>query len=180
MTRTPPLFYCKPVTDKGRPCHALRCDHRSGCVLQLKRQRHTKDGKTLTHHHHFRCAITRGYRGKHCHYEDECHIKKPDSDKHKRQEAECQKAQTPSSILQNGDKGGKEGGKGGGNGGPPKPQRRSSAPAISPALAAVDPEKRPQGDNAPPEGSNSKKRRLAWMAKSLMAARVDVKFRAEE
>ena len=31
-----------------------------------------------------------------------------------------------------------------------------------------------------PEGNNSKKRRLAWMAKSLMAAGVDVKFPDEE
>ena len=38
----------------------------------------------------------------------------------------------------------------------------------------------PEGDNASPEGSNSKKRRLAWMAKSLMAAGVDVKFPAEQ
>ena len=37
-TGTPPLFYCKPVNDKGGPCHAPDCNHRSGCVLQLKRQ----------------------------------------------------------------------------------------------------------------------------------------------
>ena len=34
--------------------------------------------------------------------------------------------------------------------------------------------------NASPEGNNSNKRRLAWMAKSLMAAGVDVKFPDEE
>ena len=68
----------------------------------------------------------------------------------------------------------------------PNPQRRSSAPvatptpAATPAPAAGDPKKRPQGDNATPEGNNSKKRRLAWMAKSLMAAGVDVKFPDEE
>ena len=33
-----PLFYCKPVNAKGGPCHAPDCDHRSRCVLQLKRQ----------------------------------------------------------------------------------------------------------------------------------------------
>ena len=70
----PPLVYCKPVNDKGGPCHAPDCDHRSGCVLQLKRQQHIKDGKTVTHQDHFRCTITCGYCGKHCHYEDECHI----------------------------------------------------------------------------------------------------------
>ena len=179
-TVTPPLFYCKPVNDKGGPYHAPDCDHRSGCVLQLKRQQHTKDGKTVTHQDHSRCTITCGYCGKRRQFEDECHIKKGESDKHKRQEAECQKAKTPSTSPQNGDKGGKGGGKAGGNGGTPNPQRRSLAPAISPSAADVDPKKRPRVDNASPEGSNSKKRQLAWMAKSLMAAGVDMKSPAEE
>ena len=179
-TGTPPLFYCKPVNGKGGPCYAPDCDHRSGCIVQLKRQQHPKDGKTVTSQDHFRCTITCGYCGKCGHYEDECHIKKPESDKHKRQEAERQKAQTPSRSPQSGDKGGKAGGEGGGKGGNPNPQRHSSAPAISPSPADVHPKKRPQGHNASPEGSNSKKRRLAWMAKSLMAAGVDVKYPAEE
>ena len=179
-TGTPPLFYCKPVNDKGGPCHAPDCAHRSGCVLQLKRQQCTKDGKTVTHQDRFRCTITCGYCGKCRHYEDECHLKKRESDKHKRQEADRKKAQPPSRPPQNGDKGGKGGGKGAGKGGNPNPQRRSSAPATSPSPAEVDSKKRPQGDNASPEGTNSKKRRLAWMAKSLMAARVDVKFPDEE
>ena len=104
-TRTPPLFYWKPVNDKAGPCHSHDCDHRSGCVLQLKRQQHTKDGKTVTDQDHLRCTITSGYCGKRRHYEDECHIKKRESDEHKRQEAERQKAQTPSRTPQNGDKG---------------------------------------------------------------------------
>ena len=180
---TPPLFYCRPVNDKGGPCHASDCDLRSGCMLQMKRQQHTKDGKTVTHQDHFRCTITCGYCGKRRHYEDECHIRKRESDKLKRQEAERQK--TPARNPPNGDKG-KGGCKGGGKTGPPNPQRRSSAPvatptpAATPAPAAVVPQKRPQGDNATPEGNNSKKRRLAWMAKSLMAAGVDVKFPDEE
>ena len=183
---TPPLFYCKPVNDKGRPCHASDCDLRSGCMLQMKRQQHTKDGKPVTHQDHFRCTITCGYCGKRRHYEDECHIKRRESDKLKCQEAERQKTQTPARNPPNGDKGGKGGGKGGGKNGPPTPQRRSSAPvatptpACTPAPAAGDPKKRPQGDNATPEGKNSKKRRLAWMAKSLIAAGVDVKFSDEE
>ena len=49
---TPPLFYCRPVNDKGGPCHASDCDLRSGCMLQMKRQQHTKDGKTVTHQDH--------------------------------------------------------------------------------------------------------------------------------
>ena len=87
-----PLFYCKPVNDKGGPCHAPDCDHRSGCVLQLKRHRHTKDGKTVTHQDHLRCTITCGYCGKRRQHENKCHIKKRESDKHKRPEAERQKA----------------------------------------------------------------------------------------
>ena len=38
-----PLLYYKPVNYQGGPCHAPDCDHRSSCMLQLKRQRHTKD-----------------------------------------------------------------------------------------------------------------------------------------
>ena len=57
---TPPLFYCKPVNDKGGPCHAPDCDQRSSCMLQMKRQQHTKDGKPVTHQDHFRCTITCG------------------------------------------------------------------------------------------------------------------------
>ena len=74
-TGTPPLFYCKPVNDKEGPRHAPDCDLRSGCMPQLKRQQHTKDGKTVTHQDHFRCTITCGYCGKRRQYEDECHIK---------------------------------------------------------------------------------------------------------
>ena len=146
----------------------------------MKRQQHSRDGKTVTHQDHFRCTITYGYCGKCRHYEDEWHIKKRESDKVKRQKAERQKTQTPTRNLQNGDEGGKGGGKGCRKGGPPNPQRRSSAPAATPPPAEGDPKKRPQGDNASPEGNNSKKRRLAWMAKSLMAAGVDVKFPAEQ
>ena len=107
---TPPLFYCKPVNDKGGACHAPDCDHSSSCMLQMKGQQHTKDGKAVTHQDHFRCTITCGYCGKRCHYEEECHIKKRESDKLKRQEAECQKPQTPTRNPPNGDKGGKGGG----------------------------------------------------------------------
>ena len=71
---TPPLFYCKPVNDKGGPCHAPDCDHRSSCMLQMKRQQHSKDGRTVTHQDHFTCTITCGYCGKRRHYEDVCHI----------------------------------------------------------------------------------------------------------
>ena len=174
----PRLFYCKPVNDKGGPCHAPECDKRSGCMLQLKRQQHTKDGTTVKNQNHFRCSITCGFCGKHRHYEDECHIKKRKSDGLKRQEAERKKSQTPSKAPKNGDKGGKGGVRGAGKDGTPNhtPQRRSSAPATSPSPATADPKMCPQGNNASTEESNSKRRRLGWMAKSLMAAGVDVKF----
>ena len=109
-TRTPPLFCCKPVNDKGGPCHALECDHCSSCMLEMKPQQHSKDGKNVTHQDHFRCIITCGYCGKRRHYKDACHIKKRESDKLNRQEAERQKNQTPTRNPQNGDKGGKRGG----------------------------------------------------------------------
>ena len=88
---TPPLFYCKPFNDKGGPWHAPDCDHRSSCMLQMKRQQQSKDGKTVTHEDHFRCTITCGYCGKRRHYEDQCHIKKCESDKLARHEAECRR-----------------------------------------------------------------------------------------
>ena len=138
-TGSPPLFYRKPVNDKGGPCHALDCDHRSSCMLQMKRQQHTKNGKTVTHEDHFRCTITCGYCGKRRHDEDECHLKKRESDKPKRQEAERQKNQTPTRTPQNGDQGGKGDGKGVGRGGTPDPQWRSSAPATTPPPAEGDP-----------------------------------------
>ena len=149
---TPPLFYCKPVNDKGGPCHAPDCDQRSSCMLHMKRQQHTKDGKPVTHQDHFRCTITCGYCGKQRHYEDECHIKKRESDKLKRQEAERQKTQTPTKNPQNGDKGGKGGGRGGGKNGPPNPQRRSSAPVATPSPAATPPPAAGEAQEAPPGG----------------------------
>ena len=76
----------------------------------------------MTHQDHFRCTITCGYCGKRPHNEDECRIKKRESDKQKRQEAERQKTQTPTRTRQNGDKGGKGGGRGAGKGGTPNPQ----------------------------------------------------------
>ena len=30
---TLPVFYCKPVNDKGGPCHAPDCDHGSSCMM---------------------------------------------------------------------------------------------------------------------------------------------------
>ena len=60
------------------------------------------------------------------------------------------------------------------------PRGAPQCPLLLPLPAEGDPKKRQEGDNSCPEGINSKKRRLAWMAKSLMAAGVDVKFPAEQ
>ena len=97
-TGTPPLFYCKPVNDKGGPCHAPDCDHRSGCMLQLKRQPHTNDWKTVTHQDHYTCTITCGYCGKHRHYEDECYIKKRERDKHNGRKLNARKPKHPPEL----------------------------------------------------------------------------------
>ena len=177
-TGLPSVFYCRPVNDKGGPCHAPDCDHYSGCALQLKRQQHTKDGKAVNHQDHFRCTVTCGFSGEPRHHEEECHIKTCESDKPKPQEAEHQKNETPSRTPKNGEKGGKGGGKGGGKDGTPNhnPQTQSSAPATSPSLTMADPKRRQPGSNASPEESNSKKRRLAWLAKFLLPKEVDVKF----
>ena len=96
MTETPPrkgkgapiLFYCRPTDDKGGPCHTPHCDGRSVCMLEPKLTQNTKDGQEVKHQDHFRCTITCGYCGKGRHYEDECHIKRRGSEKHKKAEQE--------------------------------------------------------------------------------------------
>ena len=103
-TDLPPVFYCKPVNEKGGTRHASDCNHCSSFVLQLKGKQHTKDRKPGNHQDHFRCTITFGFFGKLHQYEDECHIKKAESDNLKRQEAERQRNQTPSKTPKNGDK----------------------------------------------------------------------------
>ena len=76
----PRLFYCRPVND------APDCDGRSSCLLQLQQQQKTKNGDTVKHQDHFRCTITCGFYGKRRHYEDECHIKRQESEKLKTKE----------------------------------------------------------------------------------------------
>ena len=87
----PYLFYCRPTDDKGRPCHALDSDGRSACMLQLKRTQKTKDGQEDKHQDHCRSTITCGYCAKRRHYENECHIKRRESEKHKKAEEEQRK-----------------------------------------------------------------------------------------
>ena len=60
-------------------------------MLQLQRKQKTKDGQEVKHQDHFRCTITCGHCGKRRHYEDECHIKRRESEKLKKAEEERRK-----------------------------------------------------------------------------------------
>ena len=99
MTETPPskgkgapnLFYCRPMDDKGGPCHVPDCDRRSARMLQLKHTQKTKHGQEVKHQDHFCSTITCAHCGKRRHYEDECHIKRRDSEKLKKAEGERRK-----------------------------------------------------------------------------------------
>ena len=114
----------------------------------------------MTHQDHFRCAITCGYCGKRGHYEDECHIKKRESDKLKRQEAESQKTQSPTRNPPNGDKVGKGDGKGGGKGGPLTPRDAHQRPLLPPLLPQVTPRSAHRGITLPLKGITP--RRGVW------------------
>ena len=87
----PNRFYCRPTDDKGGPCHAPDCEGRSACMLQLKHTQKTKDGQEVKHQDPFRCTITCGFCGKRRHYEDECHVKRRESEKHKKAKEERRK-----------------------------------------------------------------------------------------
>ena len=93
MTETPPAKGKRAPNkgNKGGPCHAPDCDGRSSCMLQLRRTQKTKDGQEVKDQDHFRCTITCGYCGKRRHYEDECHIKRRESEKLKKAEEERRK-----------------------------------------------------------------------------------------
>ena len=62
-------------------------------MLQLRGTQKTKDGQEVKHQDHFRCTITCGYCGERRHYEDECHIKRRESEKLKK--AEEERVRTP-------------------------------------------------------------------------------------
>ena len=84
----PDLFYCQTTDDERGPCHAPDCDGRSSCMLKLRQKQKTKDGQEVKHQDHFRCTITCGYCGKRRHYEDECHMKRRESEKLRKAEEE--------------------------------------------------------------------------------------------
>ena len=154
MTETPPskgkgapnLPYCRPKDDKGGPCHAPDCDERSACMLQLKLTQKTKDRQEVKHQDHFRCTITCGYCGRRRHYEDECHIKRRESEKLKKAEEERRK---------NTGKGGRPEGRGPNPGGfkckgNPGGGRRSSAPPTGGRGAPnPTPKVEPSGEKRP-------------------------------
>ena len=89
--RAPNLFYCRPTTHKGGPCHVPDYDGGNACMLQLQRKQKTKDGQEVKYEDRFRCTITCGCCGKRRHYEDECHIKRRESEKLKKAEEERRK-----------------------------------------------------------------------------------------
>ena len=99
MTETPPskgkgapnLFYCRPTDKKGGPCYAPDCAGRSACMLQLKGTQKAPDGQEVKHQDQFGYTITCGYCGKRRRYEEECHIKRRESEKPKKAEEERRK-----------------------------------------------------------------------------------------
>ena len=141
-------------------------------MLQMKRQQHSKDGNTVTDQDHFRCTITCGYCGKRCDYEDECHKKKRESDKLKRQEAERQKNQTPTRNPQNG---------GVAKVDPLTPRGAHQHPLLLPLLPQVTPGTAHRGITPPQWGITPRRgdwpgwpgpsRLQGWMSNSLLKSR---------
>ena len=151
-TGAPPLFYCKPVKDKGGPCHAPDCDHCSGCVLQLKRQQHTKDEKTVTHQDHFSCTITCGYCGKRRHCEDECHIKKRESDNTNGRRLNTRKPKHPPELPGMGTRVVKEQARGVARVEIPSPRGAHQRPLLLPLLPKLTPRNAHRGITPPLRG----------------------------
>ena len=186
MKETPPakgkgapnLFYCQPTDDKGGPCHAPDCDGRSSCMLQLRRTQKTKDGQEVEHQDHFRCTITCGYCGKRRHYEDECHIKRRESEKLKKAEEERRKnagkgggGSTPGGTPGGGNPGGGQGNSAPPTGGKPGPIPKGEQPGEKRTVPST-----PSASGADKGNENAKKRRLNWHSKCLQAAGFEVKF----
>ena len=81
MKETPP-----PSNGKGAPnlCHSPDCDGWITCMPQLQHKQKTKDGQEVKQLDHFCCMIPCGYCGKVWHYDNECHIKRCESEKFKK------------------------------------------------------------------------------------------------
>ena len=138
-------------------------------MLELQRKQKTKDSLEVKHQDHFRCMITCRYCGKRRHYEDECLIKRRESQEHRK--AEEQKGHQAC-----------KGNPGGG--------RRSSAPFSSgrggpnPVSKVEQPGDKRIVPSTPTaaraeKDENAKKRKLEWHSKCLQAGGVEVKFHEE-
>ena len=174
----PDLFYCQPADDKGGPCHAPDCDGRSSCMLQLQRKQKTKDGQEVKHQDHFRCTITCGYCGKRRHYEDECHIKRRESEKLKEAEEERRKnagkgggGRTPGGTPGGGNPGGGRRNSAPPTGGKPGPTPKGEQPGEKRTVPST-----PSAGGADKGNENAMKRRLNWHSKCLQAAGFEVNF----
>ena len=196
MKKTPPsngngapnLFYRRPTDNKGGPCHAADCDWHSACLLQLQRKQKTKDGQEVKHRDQLGCTITCRYCGKRRHYEDECHIKRSESEALKKAEEERRK---------NAGMGGKPEGGGctpgasPGTGNPGGGQRNSAPSTVGGGAPGCNHKSEQPGDkrtvpSSPSAGGtdkaceNGKKGCLNWRSKCLQVAGVEVKSPEEE
>ena len=94
-------------------------------MLQLKRKKKNKDGQEVKHQDHFRCTMKCGFCDKRMHYEDEYHIKRRESEKHKKAEQErCKTVVKGGGAVEGGLNPGGSEGKGNPGG------RRSSGPTL--------------------------------------------------
>ena len=148
---TPPLFYCKPLNDKGGPFHATDCDHCSRCMLQMKRQQHSKDGKNVTHQDHFRCTITCGNCGKRRHYKDKCHINSSG------RRLNARGTKHPAETPRVGIKVVKEVARGVAKVDPLTPRGAHQRPLLLPLLPTVTPRSAHRGITPPPRGITPKR-----------------------
>ena len=146
-TGTPPLFYYR-----GVPCHAPDCDLRSGCMLQMKPQQHTKNGKTVTYQDHFRCTITCGYCGKRRHSEDECHIKNVRVTNTNGRRLNARRPKQPPELPRMGIRVVKEEGRGVARVEPPTPRDAHQRPLLLPLLLMLTPISAHKGITPPLRG----------------------------
>ena len=147
-------------------------------MLQLQRKQKTKEGQEVKHQDHFRCTITCGYCGKRRHYEDECHIKRRESEKLKKAEEERRKnagkgggGSTPGGTPGGGNPGGGQGNSAPPTGGKPGPTPKGEQLWEKRTVPST-----PSAGGADKGNENAKKRRLNWHSKCLQAAGFEVKF----
>ena len=189
MQETPPsngklfpnIFHRRPTDDQGGACHTSQSDGQSACMLQLQRKQKTKDGQEMKHQDHFGCTITCGYCGKRRQYQDECHIRRRESEKHTNVEEEKRRHAGKGSPDGGGCAPGRSAAKGN-----PGGRRRSSArpPNFAPKGKQHGAKKtapRPsRSTGSAKKGGNATKQKLNWHSQCLKAAGAEVKFREVE